>query len=457
MPERNERRSARAGGGRLETAGDAAPTPAGAEACPASGPGTAFHPLADDYVTDPYPQFRRVRATEPVFYSAELDYWVVARAVDIVAVLRDPETFSPAIAREPVAPLCPAALVEAAGLRASLQRALVDEDPGTHQQHRRLFGEAFTARRVNRMEPAIRRIVNRYVDRFAGDGRADLVAQLLYPVPALVIFLLLGAPDDEDVLAQWLGSRRVIDEWWRPTDSDQVAMVRAVDRRWSFTRALVDAALKEPGDNYLGDMVRLHRGDPGLFTVNYLYNVMFLIQTAGHETTTQAASNGIRALLADRAQWARVCADPSLVPNAVEEILRFDTSVVGWRRIATRGARIGDRSIPAGAKILLLLGSANHDEAVFERGETFDVGRADAGRHLAFGAGTHFCMGAPLARLEMKILLEELGRRLPHMRLAEEQAWEYVTTLTFRGLRHLRVEWEVDGKPRHEHVGWGRE
>ena len=220
-------------------------------------------------------------------------------------------------------------------------------------------------------------------------------------------------------------------------------MMKDMGEHWAFTRELVDAALAEPGDNYLGDMVRLHREDPSRFTVNYLYNVMFLMQFAGHETTTQASANGLKALLADRVQWDRLCREPDLIPNAVEEILRFDTSIFAWRRIATRDAEIGGVAVPAGAKILLLLGSGNRDDAAFPDGESFDIERTDAKRHLAFGNGAHFCMGAPLARLEMRIVLEELTRRLPGMRLVEGQDWEYVPTLTFRGVQKLRVAWDI--------------
>lgn len=421
-----------------ETGGEAP-----AAACPVTGLGAGFQPFSAEYLADPYPFFRRARAEEPVFYSPELGYWVVARFDDIVAVFRDPETFSPALARHPVSPLCPAAAAVRDSLDISIEPSLVDEDPETHRRHRRVFGDAFTPKRVAEIAPRIRAIVARYIDRFADDGRADLVAQLLYEVPALAIFIFLGAPDDDAVLVKRLGSTRAIVNWGRPTEAEQVAMMRDMGEHWAFTKKLVDAALDAPGDNYLGDMACLHREDPSRFTVNYLYNVMFLMQFAGHETTTQALANGMKALLENREQWERIRADPALVPNAVEEILRFDASIFTWRRIATRDAEIGGRAIPAGSRILILLGSGNRDEATFPGGETFDIDRRNAKRHLAFGNGAHFCMGAPLARLEMKIVLEELAGRLPGMRLAEGQEWTYIPTLTFRGVQRLLVEWDA--------------
>ena len=423
------------------------PDSAPPEACPASALAAGFDPFSEAYLADPYPFFERARAEEPVFHSPETGYWVVARHEDIVAVFRDPETFSAALARHPVTPLCPAAAKVRDGLDIAIEPSLVDEDPETHLRHRKIFGDAFTPRRVAEIEPRIRAIVTRYIDRFAGDGEAELVSQMLYEVPALAIFIFLGARDDDAVFVKRLGSARAVVNWGRPDEAEQVAMMRDMGEHWAFTRDLVDAALEDPGDNYLGDMVRLHREDPSRFTVNYLRNVMFLMQFAGHETTTQASANGLKALLADRAQWRRLCADSSLIPNAVEEILRYDTSIFTWRRIATRDAEIGGVPVPAGAKILLLLGSGNRDDDTFPDGERFDIDRPDAKRHLAFGNGAHFCMGAPLARLEMRIILEELTRRLPHMRLVGDQDWEYIPTLTFRGVQKLRVEWDTAETP----------
>ena len=419
--------------------------PAAPSACPASALAADFEPFSDSYLADPYPFFERARREEPVFYSPETGYWVVARHDDIVAVFRDPKTFSAALARHPVKPLCAAAARVRDGLGIAIEPSLVDEDPETHLKHRRIFGDAFTPRRVNEIEPRIRAIVTRYIDRFADDGQAELVSQMLYEVPALAIFIFLGARDEDAVFVKRLGSTRAVVNWGRPSEAQQVAMMEDMGEHWAFTRKLVDAALEEPGDNYLGDMVRLHREDPSRFTVNYLCNVMFLMQFAGHETTTQASANGLKALLSDRAQWDSLCRDASLIPNAVEEILRFDTSIFAWRRIATRDAEIGGVAVPAGAKILLLLGSGNRDDAAFPDGESFDIERAGAKRHLAFGNGAHFCMGAPLARLEMRIILEELTRRLPGMRLVEGQDWEYVPTLTFRGVQKLRVAWDARG------------
>ncbi|MGE3247337.1 MAG: cytochrome P450 [Beijerinckiaceae bacterium] len=410
--------------------------------CPVTAMSEAFRPFAPEYISDPYKFFAHARDREPVFWSPEMDCWVVMKFDDIVGVFQDPETFSARLARHPVTPICPAAAQVRDELKIGIEPSLVDEGPETHRKHRKIFGDAFTPRRVNELEPRIREITTRYIDRFIAKGRAEIVGEMLYELPALVIFLFLGAPDDDALMVKQLGSTRAVVNWGRPSEAEQIAMMRDMAHHWDFTVRLVDAAFENPGDNYLGDLVRMHRNDPSLFTKNYLCNVMFLMQFAGHETTTQASANGLKMLLENRDQWDALCADPMLVANAVEEILRMDSSIFAWRRLATRDVVIHGQEIKAGDKILVMLGSGNRDDAMFPDGERFDATRRNARRNLAFGHGAHFCMGAPLARLEMKVIFEELTKRLPNMRLVPGQNFRYIPTLTFRGVQNLQVEWD---------------
>ena len=402
-----------------------------------------FKPFSDAYLQNPYLFFDRARESEPVFYSPEYNYWVVLKYEDIATVYRDPDTYSPVNSRHPVTPICPAAAAVRDQQNLGIEPSLVDEAADTHKHHRKIFGTAFTPKRVNQMEDRIRAIVDRYIDRFIDDGRAELVSQLLYEVPALAIFLFLGASDEDAVFVKKLGSDRAIVNWGSPSEAEQIAMMHGMGEHWQFTKDLVDRAYQNPGDNYLGDLIRIHQDDPSLFTINYLYNVMFLMQFAGHETTTQASANGIRHLLSNRGQWELLCAQPELIANAVEEILRIDSSIFAWRRIATRESTLGGVTIPQGARILMMMGSGNHDEDVFPDGSTFDATRKNAKKHLGLGLGAHFCMGAPLARLEMRVILEQLTRRLPELQLVADQQWKYLPTLVFRGVQRLEVEWPV--------------
>ncbi len=416
-------------------------TSAAGNSLPGSETACAFKPFSHDYLQDPYQFFDKARKSEPVFFSPEYNYWVVLKYEDIATVYRNPETYSPVNARHPVTPICPAAAKVRDQQNLGIEPSLVDEASDTHKHHRKIFGTAFTPKRVNQMEDRIRAIVDRYIDRFVNDGRAELVSQLLYEVPALAIFLFLGASDEDAVFVKKLGSDRAIVNWGSPTESEQVAMMHGMGEHWQFTKDLVDKAYKTPGDNYLGDMVRIHHDDPTLFSINYLYNVMFLMQFAGHETTTQATANGLRHLLTDREQWELLCEQPELIANAVEEILRIDTSIFGWRRITTCETTLGGVTIPKDARILMMMGSGNHDEDIFPNGSKFDATRKNAKKHLGLGLGAHFCMGAPLARMEMRIILEQLTSRLPQLQLVGDQSWEYLPTLVFRGVQNLEVEW----------------
>ena len=394
-----------------------------------------------DYFADPYRFFSWARTEAPVLRIPEIDAWAVSRFDDIRKIFRDPETFSSANVRQPPVPLCPRAMeiYRAAGVR--LEPALIDEDSAAHRRSRRLFGQGLAARRIRRYEPKIRAIVSRLIDGFADEGRADLLVRFLQPVASRMTFHLLGGDDDDFDLADWPGGIRRVEILGTPTEAAQISLVRMVARIWSVGGRLAEAAVEKPGDNYLGNIVRTRRADPALFTDNYLHNVVTVLQIAGADTQSHSLAHGIHAMLEDGEAWARLCDDPGLIPNAVEEILRLCTPTLMFPRLATRDVEVAGRPIPAGARILLLLASGNRDETVFPDGGTMDIDRENARDHLTFGHGAHFCLGAPLARLEMKIMLEELVRRLPDMRLADDGPPDVFRTFSFRGLKHLTVEW----------------
>ena len=419
--------------------------PVGAQ-CPVTPAGRAFVPFSDEYIADPYRFFAETRDAEPVFYSPEMDCWVVMKYADCVRVFRDPETFSAVVARHPVRALCPAAAAVRDRLDIGIEPSLVDEEIGTHRGHRKIFGDAFTPKRVNEVEPRVREIVTRYIDRFIDDGEAELVGRMLYEVPALAIFIFLGAPDDKAVMVKELGSKRAIVNWGFPSDEEQVEMMADMGASWDFTVELVDNALKTPGDNYLATWAAVSGRPVALLDqLSAQRHVPDAVRRArdddpGVGQRPQEAAERPGAL-------GRLVADPSLIPNAVEEILRYDSSIFAWRRIAMKDTEIAGMPIPEGGKVLILMGSGNRDPDVFEDPETFDPARRNARRHLGLGHGAHFCMGAPLARMEMKVILEELVRRLPHMRLKPDQQFSYIRTLTFRGVQRLEVEWDVSANP----------
>jgi cytochrome P450 len=412
-----------------------------AKVCPVIGIGGEFDPFVDPYLADPYPFWLRARQSEPVFYSPELDYWVVTRYEDIKAVFADPKRFSASIAQTPIKPLVPevVAMLQQGGFRA--KPVMSNADPPIHTRIRKFTWQAFTPKRIAQLEPDVRRLVTRFLDQIEGAHRADLVRQMFYELPVLVLFIFLGMPEADVARVKTWSRNRLMLTWGRLSDEQQQAEAAGLLEYWKYTEEYVQGLVANPPDNYVGDLLRASRENPDQLSVHEIVNVVYGLLIAGHETTTSMSSNAVVTLMRHREAWERLCAEPALIPNAVEELLRFDSSVITWRRKALEAAEIAGVMIPEGANLLLALCSGNRDDAHFPEPERFDVERENARTHLSFGFGIHYCLGAPLARLELKVILEELTRRLPTLRLAPDQTWTFPPNTSFRGPSQLQVEW----------------
>ena len=403
----------------------------------------AYDPFHEPLLGDPYPFFARARSECPVFYAPGIDHWVVARYDDVKGVLLDQESYSAANTIAPIVPLSEQAQAILRDGGWGQRPALGNNDPPDHARFRRNVQRAFTPRRVNELEPFVRATVDAAVDRLAPAGRCDLMAELLYDLPALVILQLLGIPDDGVEIVREAGNNRIAFVWGRPTADEQEQLAAAMVRFWQYLRGLVDDRASDPRDDLTSELLRVRGGDDSVFELDEIASVLFAFLTAGHETTSSLLGNALRQLLERRETWDRLRADPELVPGAVEEVLRFDSPVVAWRRLTRRSVEIAGVAIPEGAQLLLLLGSANRDGAVFNEPDVFDVKRANATAHLSLGHGIHFCLGAALARLEARVTLELLGARLPSLRLVAVQDVHFVPNTSFRGPIELEVEWDV--------------
>ena len=413
--------------------------------CPVTGSNLAeiFDPFD---LTNPYPFYERARREEPIFFSPQLNYWVVTRYEDIKAVFKDPLTFSAEIAQSPYR-LLPDEVKQilkeggyegASGLSARM--------PPDHTRLRQFVNKAFTPRRIAGLEPSIRELTNRMINQFIQAGRADLVGQLVYELPALVIFMLLGIPEaDVPQVKQWAKSR-VLLTWGNLPLEEQKHHVRQLVKYWQYCVRLVQERYESSRryDDLPGDLVWIYKEGDQSITLHEIATLCYGQLIAGHETTTGLSAMGLIDLLTYREQWVKICQNPSLIPNAVEEILRYSPSVFAWRRQVKKPAEVGGVNLPEGSNLLLILASANRDESQFGEAQQFDITRENAKEHLAFGFGIHYCLGAPLSRLELKIILEELTRRLPQMRLVEGQVFEYNPNTSFRSPRHVWVEWEVN-------------
>ena len=408
------------------------------------GPGCPHSVASHDFQPFKHPGtyefFARARVEAPVFYSQELDYWVLTRHRDIKAVFSDPQTYSADVALQPIQPFPPELLAYLRAVGFAPEKVHPDCDPPKHARIRRIAAQYLNVKVYNSFEHGIRQLAKGYIDRLHGEDTVDIVDRVLYEFPAQVIFLLLGeAAIEPRQLKSW-GTNRLAMVWGRLSADEAVKGGRSLADFWNFTGDIVRTRMATPGDDYPSFLLAQRNGDDDILSMGEIQSMLFALLFAGHETTTNAAGNLLVELLQERATWEGIVRDPSRIPNAVEEGLRKASSVVAWRRRTTRSVQIGGVSIPENANILLALGSANHDEAVFENPGRFDVARSNARQHLSFGYGEHFCMGGPLARIELRILLEELTRSFPDMELVQGQTFDWIQTLSFRGPEKLLVK-----------------
>jgi cytochrome P450 len=381
------------------------------------------------------------REAAPVFYSAEFDYWIVTRYDDIRRIFQSPAIFSAANTLAPLTDPCPMAKAALKEGGYTPVPALVNVDPPAHTRARRLANVAFTPKRVAAMEPFIREVTKRFCDEHLRDGHADLIGDLAWALPVLVLFRVLGLPESDVARVKQGVRNRGLLLFGRATEAEQVNAATELAAFWRYASALVEARAETPADDLISALAQARDGDVEALTRKEVTAIVMIMFFAGNETTTSLIGNSFRRLLQDRPSWEAICRDPELIPNAIDEVLRIESSVITWRRITKEAVDIGGVRVPAQAKLLLLLGSANRDPSVFPDPDRFDIRRANAREHLSFGFGPHTCLGNPLARLEVRVVLEEVSRRLPNLQLAPDIHYEYPKNISLRGPLSLPVTW----------------
>ncbi len=428
-----------------------APSHAGATApsgCPVSARAQAFDPFEPAYMQDPPGYLRWAREDEPVFYSPQLGYWVVTRYADVKAVFRDHLLFSPANALEKITPAGPQVMEILQRYGFAMNRTMVNEDEPEHMPRRRLLMDAFLPERLIGYEPTVRALARQYMDRFVDKGRADLVREMFHEIPLTIALRFLGVPDAGAEQLRQFAVAHTLNTWGRPTPQEQLEIAERVGRFWQTAQRILDDMMARPdGEGWMYESIRQHRLHPDIVTLSYLRSMMMAILAAAHETTSNATANAFMTLLSRPQAWQAICAQPALIPNAVEECLRVAGSIIAWRRVATADATVGGVAIPRGAKLLLVQASANADPRHFENPDEVDLYRENAVEHLSFGYGAHQCMGKNIGRMQMRVFLEEFARRLPHMKLVEGQSFDFLSNTSFRGPSALWVEWNPARNP----------
>ena len=401
----------------------------------------SFDPLSPEFLSDPHAVLANLpQQGAPVFFAPRIGYYVITRHKDIEDVFKDPATYSAAVAQAPLVPLVPEAqqILLAGGHRP--QPSMVSLDEPEHARLRKPAARAFSMRRVTAMISAIEATTGKLLDDVAAEEEFDLVAALAYPLPATIVFSLMGVPEqDHPRLKQWCGYRAAL-AWGRPAPQDQVEIATNMAAYRKYLRDLVDAKAESKGDDVTSDLIAIHEENPERLTLDEIASILFSLSFAGHETTTGLIGNTVRRLLEDPARWAEIADRPELIPKAVEESLRYDPSVPVWRRVTTRPVTLAGVDLPAGARLFLWLAASGRDATAFADPDTFDLHRPDAERHLAFGKGLHYCLGANLGKLEAQIAIAELARRYPRLRLAPDQRLTFHPNISFRGPQALTVQ-----------------
>jgi cytochrome P450 len=397
-----------------------------------------FDPLAPEFIRNPYPYYERLRTTDPM-HLTPLGMYVASRHAEASLVLRDKRfgknyvertmrRYGPDIMNEPVF--------------RNFSHTMLQQDPPDHTRLRGLVVKAFTARRVEDMRPRIQQIVDETLDRIIPLGKMDLIEDFAFRLPVTIICDMLGIPEEHRELF-YTGSRnsgRILEPV--PLSPEEIKQGNASNAMTEmYFQNLFELRRKSPGDDLTTQLVHAEEDGSKLSSEELVANIVLLFG-AGHETTVNLIGNGLLALHRNPDQLALLKANPALITGAIEEFLRYDSSVQMSGRVALEDIEdLGGKPIPKGETVLCLLGSANHDPAVYpDRPDQLDITRRDV-RPLSFGGGIHFCLGAQLARIEADVAIATLLRRLPELKLDDAENPEWRPTFVLRGLKRLPASW----------------
>jgi hypothetical protein len=392
--------------------------------------GVTYNPLSPRVYLNPYPKYAELRAKAPLHWSPLLEAWVATRYADVDAILRDHKRFS-SDPRQRQRTRAPRTMVDNPG-----GQSMLFVDPPEHTRLRALVNKAFTPQAIAALTPRLQGIVQELLDQIPEPSHFDLIDTLAYPLPVIVMAELLGIPpQDRAQFKLWSDRRaRALEPTITPREIQEAnRAAREID---DYFRGVIKARRLEPRDDLISTLVATEEAGDTL-TQDEILVMLRLLLIAGNETTTNLIGNGMLALLRHPDQLQKLRAHPALIDTAVEEMLRYDTTVQVDFRSALEDVEIGGQHITRGQGIMLLLGAANHDPEVFHAPEQFDITRHEAS-HLSFGRGVHHCLGAPLARTEARLAFTGLLERFSDIRLLTEHP-PFKDNVVLRGLKSLPI------------------
>ncbi len=402
---------------------------------------SGFDAYAPDFVDDPYPTYAHFRAESPVFFDPHWDVTFFAMHADVSGILRDRRfgrDVRSRVSQDEVDPelLARTYPADIPTWTEYVRDSFIDLEPPAHTRIRRLVQWAFTRKASESYRSRLEEVAERSIDEALDSGSMEVIADFATPIPLTMIAELLGIPtEDQPMLVEW--SHAMV----RPFDADcpvedRLAAEQATKDFVAYLTEMTAQRRRAPGTDLLSELVAAEiEGDR--LTEQEVVATAILTLNAGHEATVQAIGNGLLALARNPDQFSALKADPSLAVTAASEILRYDTPLQMFERWVLEDLDWNGTPLRRGTKVGLFFGSANRDQSVFERGEEFDI-RRDSRAHLAFGAGIHHCVGAPLAKLEMEVAMEAITR-LPRLELAGDATFDRVPSLVFRGVKELAV------------------
>jgi cytochrome P450 len=390
----------------------------------------------------PYPQLERLSTQQPILYAQKLGYLVATRMKDLLDVFQQHEIYSSENVQDPVFAMCDRAAAILSVEDFNPIAVMSNRQQPDHTRIRKYTREGFSGRRIQILEPYIRQRSHELIDTILhNSGPSYFVNSFGHLLPGQTIFRLIGFPQSDDRQIMDWTSNRLAFSWGQPSDDEQVEIAQNMLHYWHYCTQFVAMRHRDRADDLTSELFTAHDADPLGLTYNEVESIIYGLSFGGHEIVSNYLSNTLLCLLARREDWQAICANPQLIPNALEEVLRFDSPQTSWRGVTRVDATIGGVDIPAGTQIFLSLGATNHQESEFDSPSTFDLRRHNARKHISFGYGIHFCLGAKLARIEASIAIETLAARIPNSRLVAHQTLHYTPNITFRRPSELYIDW----------------